>query len=119
MSLSWYRMRFYHCPVPSVETAHGFDYPEPERNFIEFARSQVALGDPQQARARLEQFAAEFTTDELLLLTVAYDFATRVRSYKLIADEFGLERSAAGATPEKQSASISSSRPHVRRRRVP
>ena len=91
--LSWsrYCMRFRHGPVPSVETALAFEYSQPERDFIAYARSRAAIGDPQGVRARLEAIAEEFTADELILLTITYDFAHRLRSYTLIAEAFGLD----------------------------
>ena len=46
--------------------------------------------------------AAEYATDELMLLTITYEHEARRRSYELIAEEFGLTRAqpagAAGAS---------------------
>jgi alkanesulfonate monooxygenase SsuD/methylene tetrahydromethanopterin reductase-like flavin-dependent oxidoreductase (luciferase family) len=47
------------------------------------------IGSPQTVRAGLEQVAAEYGAEELLLLTITYDPAARRRSYELIADAFG------------------------------
>jgi len=34
--------------------------------------------------------ATSFETDEVLLVTITHDHAARVRSYELLANEFGL-----------------------------
>jgi len=93
VELSWsrYCMRFRRRGVPSVETALAFDYSPAELEYIVYSRSRAAIGDPPMVKARLEALAAELSVDELVLLTITYDFADRVRSYELIADAFGLE----------------------------
>ncbi|MEX2372605.1 MAG: LLM class flavin-dependent oxidoreductase, partial [Dehalococcoidia bacterium] len=105
--LSWsrYCMRFRRgLGVPSVETALAFDYTEPERTYIEYSRSRAAVGDPEAVRERLVALAEAFEVDELMLLTITYDFAHRLRSYSLIADAFGLtprfESPVAAAAPQ-------------------
>lgn len=91
--LSWsrYCWRFRRgTGVPSVETALAFEYSEPELAYIEYSRPRSAIGDPQQVKARLERIAADFEVDDVVLLTITYDFADRLRSYDLIAEAFGL-----------------------------
>jgi luciferase family oxidoreductase group 1 len=91
--LSWsrYCMRFRRKGVPSVETAMAFDYKPAELEFIVYSRKRAAIGDPPTVKARLEELAAELDIDELVLLTITYDFADRVRSYELVAGAFGLD----------------------------
>jgi len=101
IQLSWsrYCMRFRRgLGVPSVETALAFEYSEAELAYIEYHRPKAAVGDPQQVKARLERLAADFGADELMLLTITYDFAHRLRSYDLIAQAFGLT----GTTPTEE-----------------
>ncbi|MEI6136915.1 MAG: MsnO8 family LLM class oxidoreductase, partial [Chloroflexota bacterium] len=90
LSLSRYCWRFRHGQVPSVETAKAFEYSAPELEYIRYHRSQSAVGDPQQVRARLEAIAEQLTAEEVILLTITHDFAARVRSYRLVAEAFGL-----------------------------
>lgn len=93
VELSWsrYCMRFRRRGVPSVETALAFDYSPAELEYIVYSRSRAAIGDPAMVKARLEALAEELAVDELVLLTITYDFEYRVRSYELIAEAFGLE----------------------------
>ncbi|MBT5773920.1 MAG: LLM class flavin-dependent oxidoreductase [Dehalococcoidia bacterium] len=102
--LSWsrYCMRFRRMGVPSVETAMAFDYKPAELEYIVYSRERAAIGDPATVKARLEELATELDVDELVLLTITYDFADRVRSYQLVADAFGLD-----AVPAPQAAAIS------------
>ncbi len=90
LSLSRYCWRFRHGQVPSVETARAFEYSQPELDYIRYHRSQSAIGDPAQVRARLEELATKLTADEVILLTITHDFAARLRSYRLVAEAFGL-----------------------------
>ena len=48
------------------------------------------LGSPETVRAGLEDVAAEYGADEVLVVTIAYDHGARRRSYELIAEAFGL-----------------------------
>lgn len=91
--LSWsrYCWRFRHGAVPSVETALAFEYSPAELDYIEYSRPRAAIGDPQQVSEKLKTLATEFEADELVLLTITYDFVHRVRSYRLIAEALALE----------------------------
>ena len=46
-------------------------------------------------RAGLEEVAAEYGADEVIVVTITHDHEARRRSYELIAEAFALERSAA------------------------
>jgi len=51
---------------------------------------RAVIGSPQTVRAGLEEVAAEYGAEELLLLTITHDHGARRRSYELLADHFGL-----------------------------
>ena len=63
---------------------------QPERDYVAYSMSKAAVGSPATVKARLGALAAEFGADELVLLTITFDFADRIRSYELVAREFGL-----------------------------
>src|SRR3954470_15546646 len=50
------------------------------------------VGDPAAVRAGLEQLAADYGAEEVIVVTITHDHAARRRSYELIADAFSLER---------------------------
>ena len=77
-------------PVPSVEEAlDEAKTPEAERWMPRLRRRSV-VGSPKTVRAGLEQQAANYQVDEIMAVTICYDFAKRRRSYELLAEEFGL-----------------------------
>ncbi len=86
------RMMFAHLlqgqliAVPSVETAEAWakDKAPPSRN------RRSVLGSPSEVRAELDTVAAQFGADEMMLVNIMSDHAARVRSYQLIAHEYGL-----------------------------
>lgn len=41
-------------------------------------------------RAKLESLAAEFSVEEVMLVTIVHDHRARLRSYELLANEFEL-----------------------------
>ncbi len=76
--------------IPSPEEAMAFDYTAAERDYIEFSKANALYGDPATVRAPLEALAAQYGVDEVMTVTITYDFAARVHSYELLAKEFGL-----------------------------
>lgn len=78
------------APVPSVEEALSYPYSEPERRRIEFNRRRQVIGTPEQVKARLLELGELYGVDELVVVSICYDFKARVRSYELLADAFGL-----------------------------
>lgn len=53
-------------------------------------RPPTIVGSPATVRAGLEALAAEYRVDELMVVTIVWDHAARVRSYELIAEEFAM-----------------------------
>jgi luciferase family oxidoreductase group 1 len=78
-------------PVPSVEEAEAYPYSHEERLRIAFNRQRQVIGDPTQCKEQLLALGERYGVDEFVVVTITYDFAARVRSYELLAKEFGLE----------------------------
>jgi luciferase family oxidoreductase group 1 len=86
------RMMFAHLlqgqliAVPSVEAAEAWAEGKapPSRN------RRTVLGSAPEVRAELDAVAAQFGADEMMLVNIMSDHAARVRSYQLIAHEYGL-----------------------------
>ena len=55
------------------------------------------VGTPDVVVERLEEFAAEHELDELIVTTYTYDPQMRRRSYRLLAEAWGMESTPAGA----------------------
>jgi luciferase family oxidoreductase group 1 len=73
--------------VPSVETAETWAAGQapPSRN------RRTILGTPVEVRAELDDVAAQFGAQEMMLVNIMHDHAARRRSYELIAQEYGPE----------------------------
>lgn len=94
------RMMFHHLvrgeliPVPSVEKAESWaatvvDAPQRNRRSI--------LGSPSEVKAQVDDVAAQFGADEMMLGNIMPDHEARKRSYRLIAAEYGLASPAQAA----------------------
>lgn len=75
-------------PIPTLEEAQAQRYSEQEFAYIRSQRARAVIGDPRQVRERLLQLHEQFNADELMLLTITGDYASRLRSYELLAREF-------------------------------
>jgi alkanesulfonate monooxygenase SsuD/methylene tetrahydromethanopterin reductase-like flavin-dependent oxidoreductase (luciferase family) len=53
-------------------------------------RERLVLGDPDEVRRRLLDLAEHYAADELMIITITGDYASRQRSYELVAEAFGL-----------------------------
>jgi luciferase family oxidoreductase group 1 len=80
-------------PIPSVDTALRYL----ETRERSSGGRRAIIGSPPTVRSGLEQVAAEYGAEELLLLTITHDHDARRRSYELVAEEFGGELRGSGA----------------------
>jgi len=78
-------------PIPTLEQALAQEYSERERAYVRAQRARAVIGDPRAVCARLLELREQFDADELMLLTITGDYASRVRSYELLAQEFALQ----------------------------
>jgi luciferase family oxidoreductase group 1 len=81
-------------PVPTLEQAAARAYSEKERDYIRGQRARTVIGGPERCKAQLEQLAAQYAADELMVLTITGDYASRARSYELLAEAFALAQAA-------------------------
>ena len=100
LSRDYWRLKLgqgQHLPYPSPEVALDYAYTEHELAVIEQSKVNRFVGDPAYVKAQLEELAERHGADELVILTITYDFAARKRSYELIAKAFGLQDRKAAA----------------------
>jgi luciferase family oxidoreductase group 1 len=77
-------------PVPTDEEAAQHRYTEEERRYVLGQRERAIIGDPASCRAQIEAMAERYQADEVMVLTITADAASRQRSYRLLAEAFGL-----------------------------
>ena len=82
-------------PVPTQEQAEKRTFNAEERAHIQSQRSRLVHGSPGTCRDKLLKIAAQFSADELMVLTITGDYATRLESYELLAKAFELSGAAA------------------------
>lgn len=71
-------------PVPSVEDAAAYPWTPRERHEVALTRRLIA-GDPASVRARIDELVSTYRADEAMIVTIAPDYASRARSYELLA----------------------------------
>jgi len=77
-------------PVPTPEEAARHAYSEDERGYVMAQRARAVIGAPQTCRREITALAERYAADEVMVLTITGDYATRLRSYELLAEAFAL-----------------------------
>jgi luciferase family oxidoreductase group 1 len=92
-TIDLWRLRIRHgvdLPVPSREEARAYPYTPSDREEIAYNRHRLTLGAPGAVRERIETLSGRHDADEAMVLTITPDYASRTRSYALLADAFSL-----------------------------
>jgi luciferase family oxidoreductase group 1 len=74
------------APMPSQAEAEARTYTEVERSRMRHHRRRVVLGAPATVRARLQELQAAAEADELVVISITGSYASRMRSYELLAE---------------------------------
>jgi len=77
-------------PVPPVETALQFLDEHADEVDALGRRRRWLVGSPDTVKPGIEELAAEYGAEEVMIVTITYDHEARTRSYELLADAFGL-----------------------------
>jgi luciferase family oxidoreductase group 1 len=91
-------------PVPPIDRAIRFLEEQPPRVHSPQRARRRIVGSPSTVREGIEAVAAEYSADEVMVVTITFDHGDRRRSYELVADAFDLshqesEDTLASATP--------------------
>ena len=62
---------------------------------VQRERARAVIGTPHSVKARMLALQEQFAADELMVITITGDYATRLRSYELLAGAFDLSRGVA------------------------
>ena len=79
------------APIATVAEAQAYPYTDRDRAIIERERARAVIGTPDRVKARLMEIANAYSADELMIITITGDYASRMRSYELLAAEFALD----------------------------
>ena len=76
-------------PMPTAEEAARHRYSDEERRYVMGQRARAVIGSPASCRREIEAMAARYGADEVMVLTITGDYASRLRSYELLIEAFG------------------------------
>ena len=82
-------------PLVSPEEAAAYSYTPAEEQARQANRARVFVGSQEQVASRLSAFAEAAEADEIMLTTAVFEHAARLESYRLLAEAFQLDASAA------------------------
>jgi alkanesulfonate monooxygenase SsuD/methylene tetrahydromethanopterin reductase-like flavin-dependent oxidoreductase (luciferase family) len=77
-------------PFPSPDEASRYQFRPEDRPLVEANRQRQFVGSPDRIVSILRQIATETAADELMVTTMVYGKAERLRSYELLAKAWGL-----------------------------
>ena len=72
--------------VPTPEEAARHVYKPEERQYVLGQRARAVIGGPQKCRRELDEMAARYGADEMMILTITGDYASRLRSYERLIE---------------------------------
>jgi luciferase family oxidoreductase group 1 len=73
---------------PSPEEAAAYEFTPAERTFVDEWTASHIVGSPETVRRGLTELQRRTGADELVVTTMVYDHADRLRSYELLAQTF-------------------------------
>ncbi|WP_299775250.1 LLM class flavin-dependent oxidoreductase [uncultured Pseudoteredinibacter sp.] len=76
--------------ICSPDEAAAYQLSPQEEAFANQRMQSSAIGSPEQVKAKLLALADEYGADELMTVSICYDFNDRLRSHKLLAEAFEL-----------------------------
>ena len=77
-------------PVPTLAEAEKHRFTPQDQAYVDSQRPRAVIGGPQKCRDDLMRLAERYTAEELMVLTITGDYASRLASYALLAEAFGL-----------------------------
>ena len=77
-------------PFPSPEEALAQPLTAQEEKLLASVARRSIVGTAEQVREKLMALAQTHGAEELVVVTITYDYASRLRSYELLAKAFGL-----------------------------
>ncbi|CAN5440502.1 LLM class flavin-dependent oxidoreductase [soil metagenome] len=75
---------------PSTKTFENYKFSVEEQFLINYRRNSVFIGKSNEVKDRLSEFVKKIAAHELTIVTITEHQKDRVRSYELLAKEFGI-----------------------------
>lgn len=74
--------------TPSPEKAAAYQYTPFEEMRVRENRKRMVVGNPKKVKQQLLSLSEQYQTDEIMLVTITYDFQDKLKSFELIANEW-------------------------------
>ncbi|WP_073110456.1 LLM class flavin-dependent oxidoreductase [Hymenobacter daecheongensis] len=78
-------------PIGPPDAVRNFPLAPEQRARLAYHHQRIISGTPGQVKAKFERLAAAYGVEEVVAVTICYDFQDRLRSYELLAEAFGLQ----------------------------
>ncbi|TWT08495.1 LLM class flavin-dependent oxidoreductase [Planococcus sp. CPCC 101016] len=78
--------------TPPPEKATAYPYSKFEKLLVAENRRRMVVGTPEKVVDRLNELATEYRADEVMLVSSAYDFTDKLKSFQLVAEEMKKRR---------------------------
>ena len=88
------------APIASTTEALAHRYTDAERARIRHHRLRAIIGSQATVREQLQALLERYQADEAIVVTITGDYASRLRSYELLADACGLATTGGTTTGE-------------------
>lgn len=82
-------------PCPSIEEAAAYKFTAAEDASLESRRKHTIAGTPDVVKSKLLDLADSHCVDEMVVVTICYEYDDRARSYELLSQAFELQQQAA------------------------
>jgi luciferase family oxidoreductase group 1 len=82
-------------PIPTLAEAAAVALTEGDRMRIRQHRHRAIIGSPARVREQLLALRERYVADEVMVVTITGDYASRLRSYELLAEACGLSQQSA------------------------
>jgi luciferase family oxidoreductase group 1 len=77
-------------PFPTLDEAQAYQFSPMEQARIEQRATHQLVGTPEQVHDQLQSLCARTQAQELMIISITPDYDSRERSYRLLAEAFGL-----------------------------
>lgn len=78
--------------VVTPEKALAYPYSQTDWMRIKENRKRVVVGSQQTVKNELLKLSEQYETDELMIATIVHDYEAKRRSFKLLAEAFGIQQ---------------------------
>ena len=73
-------------PIPTEQEALAHKYSAEEKRYVAGQRPRAVIGDAARCKRELTEMAARYEADEVMVLSITGNYASRTRSYELLSE---------------------------------